>query len=423
MEREGLTPILALERESMAFSQMMMQQLRQLLFALLVLAFALAVFGGLRSGSAEYGLLNLLRGEKPGEAILAGPTASVLDPGEVGLLAQLDREYSVLAEAVLPSVVSLTTKTVRQGAYGWHPFFGLVGRQAQVIPGLGSGAIVSREGHLVTNYHVIEGVNEVIVTTHDNKKYPARVLGASRQRDIALLKIETQRSDFPALAFADSDAVRVGQLVMAVGNPFGLSGTVTRGIISARDRHLSDSSLDYLQTDAVINPGNSGGPLVNVRGEILGINVAIYRGDENVRAWQGVGLAVPAKDVQEVVRAILKKGPDGSPAPVPTMGEDIVPGFLGIEVAAEPVVLDSNLGLGEMGALVVSVLAGSPAEQVGLEAGDVITAFNKEPVRSPSDLLKRIQGQRAGQKVVVSLLRGNQALDVAVQLGAQSSGG
>jgi len=399
----------------------MMQQLRQLLFAVLVLAVALAVFGWLRSGSAEYGLLNLLRGEKPNEAILAGPTAPVVDLGEVSLLAQLDQEYSVLAEAVLPSVVSVTTKTVRQGAYGWHPFFGLVGRQAQVIPGLGSGAIISREGHLVTNYHVIEGVSEVLVTTHDNKQYPAKVLGASRQRDIALLKIETNRTDFPALAFADSDAVRVGQLVMAVGNPFGLSGTVTRGIISARDRHLSDSSLDYLQTDAVINPGNSGGPLVNVRGEILGINVAIYRGDENVRAWQGVGLAVPAKEVQEVVRAVLKKetGPTADTQP---QGEDIVPGFLGIEVAAEAVALDARLGLGEVGALVVSVVTGSPAQAAGIKPGDVITAFNQKPFGSPPELLKQIQSQRAGQNVIVSVVRGNNAIELAARLGAQASG-
>jgi S1-C subfamily serine protease len=398
----------------------MMQSLRQLLFALLVLALALAVFGWLRSGSSEYGLLNLLRGEKPEGAVVAGPTVPVVDPQEVSLLSRLDQEYSVLAEAVLPSVVSVTTKTVRQGAYGWHPFFGLVGRQAQVIPGLGSGAIISREGHLVTNYHVIEGVNEVIVTTHDNKKYPAKVLGASRQRDIALLKIETNRQDFPALAFADSDAVRVGQLVLAVGNPFGLSGTVTRGIISARDRHLSDSSLDYLQTDAVINPGNSGGPLVNVRGEILGINVAIYRGDENVRAWQGVGLAVPAKDVQEVVRAVLKKeaGPAATTQP---LGEDIVPGFLGIDVAAEAVTLDEGLGLGEVGALVVSVVPGSPAQAAGILPGDVITSFNQKPFRSPTELLKRIQSQRAGQNVVVSVVRGNQELELAARLGAQAS--
>ena len=400
----------------------MMQSLRQLLFALLVLALALAVFGWLRSGSPEYGLLNLLRGERPEDPVVAGPTVPVVDPQEVSLLSRLDQEYSVLAEAVLPSVVSVTTKTVRQGAYGWHPFFGLVGRQAQVIPGLGSGAIISREGHLVTNYHVIEGVSEVIVTTHDNKKYPAKVLGASRQRDIALLKIETNRQDFPALAFADSDTVRVGQLVLAVGNPFGLSGTVTRGIISARDRHLSDSSLDYVQPDAGINPGNSGGPLVNVRGEILGINVAIYRGDENVRAWQGVGLAVPAKDVQEVVRAVLKKeaGPAATTQP---LGEDIVPGFLGIDVAAEAVTLDEGLGLGEVGALVVSVVPGSPAQAAGILPGDVITSFNQKPFRSPTELLKRIQSQRAGQNVVVSVVRGNQELELAARLGAQASGG
>jgi serine protease Do len=383
----------------------MMESLRRLIFALFVLALALALFGIWRRGSDEYGLLNLLRGEKPSTAQYTPPAEPSLDLGEVALLTRLDSEYSKLAASVLPSVVSVTTKTVRQGGYGWHPFFGLVGTQAQVIPGLGSGAIISKEGHVVTNFHVIEGVNEVMVTTQDKKSYPARFLGANRQRDIAVLKIDSNRKDFPALTFADSDEVKVGQLVLAVGNPFGLSGTVTRGIISARDRHLSDSTLDYLQTDAVINPGNSGGPLVNVRGEILGINVAIYRGDENVRAWQGVGLAVPAKDAQAVIKAVFNRE------------QDIEPGYLGLEVAAETVRLQGRVpGQVVIGALVTSVRRGSPAAVAGIEPGDVIVAFQRQLIESPSGLLKAIQALPPGQEAVVLLVREGQEVEVRARM-------
>ena len=395
-----------------------MNLIRRLIFATFVLSLALALVGALKSEGREYGLLDLLRGEKPPRVGFTEPVKPLVAADDVSLLSKLDDEYSRLAGAVLPAVVSITTKTVRQGAYAWHPFFGLVGRQAQVIPGLGSGAIISKEGHVVTNYHVIEGVNEVVVTTQDKKTYPARILGASPQRDIAVLKIESKKADFPALTFADSDAVRVGQLVLAVGNPFGLSGTVTRGIISARDRHLSDSSLDYLQTDAVINPGNSGGPLVNVRGEILGINVAIYRGDENVRAWQGVGLAVPAKDAQAVIQAVLKREANTAQRGQGRgSGEEIAPGYLGIEVAAETVRLQGALGARINGALVAAVMPGSPAEAAGLEAGDVIIQFGGEPISNPSELLKEIQSQPAGREVSLTIVRSDQEIELVATLG------
>ncbi|MCB1226226.1 MAG: trypsin-like peptidase domain-containing protein [Verrucomicrobiales bacterium] len=364
-----------------------------------------------RGDEGRFGLFALLAGDKPG-GVFSLPTKSRLNLEDVELLTRLDAEYASLAEAVLPSVVSVTTRTVRRGSYAWHPIWGLLAERDQVIPGLGSGAIVSKEGHVVTNFHVIQGVTEVVVTTQDNREYPARILGADSHRDIAVLHIESNRRDFPALPLADSDAVRVGQLVVAVGNPFGLSGTVTRGAISARDRHLSDESLDYLQTDAVINPGNSGGPLVNVRGEIIGINVAILGRDENVQAWQGVGLAVPSNEAKAVLDWVMDQ--------VKLKGSDAVrervPGYLGLELAAEPVKLDPALNLGTWGAMVLDTLPGSPAQRSGLSQGDVIASIDGQPVQSPAELLKGIQGMLAGQPIRMKVVRGGQVVDLQATL-------
>jgi S1-C subfamily serine protease len=305
----------------------------------------------------------------------------------------------------LPSVVSVTTRTLRRGQTAWHPYFGLVAGRPQVVPGLGSGAIISKEGHIITNYHVIADVSEVMITTNDNKKYPVRILGASRERDIALLKIDGTKNDFPALTFANSDAVKVGQIVFAVGNPFGLSGTVTQGIISARDRHLSDSQLSYLQTDTVINPGNSGGPLVNIRGEMLGINVAIYRGDESVRAWQGVGLAVPSNDAKAVIDAILSESKGGNS------------GYLGLELSSESVAIDASLGTSTTGAYITDLDANSPAALAGLVPGDVVTALNEKPFRNPRELLSEIRQLAPGSKATLTVFRNGQIVVVPVTVG------
>ncbi len=383
-----------------------MESLRRLTFAITVFLVAFLVFSFLKKDEGGYGLLNLLRGEKPG-ATLTLPAAPKIQLDEIPLLSALDGEFAKLSAAVLPSVVSVTTRTVRRGQAGWHPFFGMVAGRPQVIPGLGSGAIISKEGHVVTNYHVIADVSEVMVTTNDNKQHPARILGASRERDIALLKIEGEGKDFPALSFANSDEAKVGQIVFAVGNPFGLSGTVTQGIISARDRHLSDSQLDYLQTDTVINPGNSGGPLVNIRGEIIGVNVAIYQGDQNVRAWQGVGLAVPANDAKAVVEAVLKQGPASDN------------GYLGLELSAEPVVLDRGPGRAGIGAFITDLDPGSPAAQSGLQPGDVITTLNGLGFDSPAALLKAIRSLKPGSQARVALVRDGRMAEITVTIGAR----
>jgi len=389
-----------------------METLRRLTFALLVFILATLAFAFWRQGKESYGLLNFLSAQSPNEEKFSPSSTSQLNLEDVKFLSVLNDEFSKLSAAVLPSVVSVNTKTLRQGQTAWHPFFGLVSGRAQVIPGLGSGAIISKEGHVITNYHVIADVNEVLVTTNDNKQFPARILGASRERDIALLKIEGAKKDFPALAFANSDAAKVGQIVFAVGNPFGLSGTVTQGIISARDRHLSDSHLDYLQTDTVINPGNSGGPLVNIRGEMIGINVAIYRGDENVRAWQGVGLAVPANDAKSVIEAILAQNKAGKSSTAATGM-----GYLGLVLSPDVVAIDSGLGTSLIGAYVTELDPQSPGAVGGLQPGDVITALNDANLISPRQLLDQIRAFTPGTTIKLTLLRSGQLAQLKVKIG------
>jgi len=381
-----------------------METLRRLLFAITVFIVASLFFYLWRGGREGYGLMNLLRGEPPQVEKFTPAAEPKLDLNDVKILSAMNDEFSRLSAAVLPSVVSVTTKTVSAGQTAWHPFFGLVRGRPQVIPGLGSGAIISAEGHVITNYHVIADVNEVVVTTNDNKTYPARILGASQERDIALLKIDSPRKDFSALTFADSDQAKVGQLVFAVGNPFGLSGTVTQGIISARDRHISDGQMDYLQTDTVINPGNSGGPLVNIRGEIIGINVAIYRGDQNVRAWQGIGLAVPANAARTVVEAIRSQAKPGT-------------GYLGLEMLTEPVAVDARLRTARLGAYITNLDERSPAALGGLAPGDVITTLNGLSFSTPNELLSMIRALPPGTTAKLAVVRQGKLIELTVTIG------
>ncbi len=387
-----------------------MENLRRLLFALSVFVLSALLFSWWRQGKEGYGVMNLLKSEKPGPTTLTTPNKPKIGPNELPLLMQMNDEFAKLAAAVQPAVVSVTAKTVRRGPVSWHPLFGSIGQSAQ--------------GHVITNYHVIEGarLTEMEIATNDNKKHPALVLGFNKERDIALLKIDSPLADFPALTFANSDEVRVGEIVMAVGNPFGLSGTVTKGIISARDRHLSDSQFDYLQTDTVINPGNSGGPLVNIRGEIIGINVAIYRGDANITSWQGVGLAIPSNEAKLVVEDIQKKIKESAKqnkGVTTATGK----GYLGLEVSSEPVEIDPVWGTSRRGALITDIAPNSPADEAGLRQGDVVTKFQGMAFRSPADLLQIIRTQPPGNEVKLEVIRNNKMGDIIARLGSRPDAG
>jgi S1-C subfamily serine protease len=206
---------------------------------------------------------------------------------------------------VVPSVVSIDTAGVREQLL--RDPWGRARMQREMTQGQGSGVIVTEEGHVVTNQHVISGQNQIQVTLHDGKSHLATLIGEDRMLDIAVLKINAP-GPFTPLKLGDSSQVKVGQIVFAVGNPFGLSETVTQGIISAKERSISDQQRDLFQTDAAINPGNSGGPLVNLQGEIVGINVAIYSPDKMNPGFQGVGFSIPSNDVRESLKQILEKG-------------------------------------------------------------------------------------------------------------------
>lgn len=373
---------------------------------LLVLAIFLATgwfYKQWRDGQGGSGFFDLLKDGKTSAAAATTPGAKLTDADVPGL-ARLSEESAKLAAAVLPSVVSLNTATpiIRETLFGRQ----MLG----VSPGLGSGVIVSKEGHIVTNYHVVKGATQAVVTTQDRKRYPMDLIGYDEDMDIAVLRIRGAKGEFPALAFADSDKARVGESVFAIGNPFGLSGTVTVGIISATQRRFSDSTHDVIQTDTVINPGNSGGPLVNIHGEIVGINVAIFRGDANVDAWQGVGLAIPSNDVRTVFDLIMR-------------GSDARAGYLGIEL--EPATVDVSVpGTAKqfVGAVISRVLPGSPALQAGLQVGDVVILFDGQPFADTSELMQNVRMSRVGETKEMAVIRGDRRMAIKVTFSTRPKG-
>ena len=329
------------------------------------------------------------------------PEQAPLNLKDTELLTRLNDEYARVTEAVVPSVISIDTVGVRTERLldGW-------GRsQIRRFPtqGQGSGVIVTKEGHAITNHHVIAGQQKIQVTLHDGKTYPATLIGEDSLLDIAVLKIEGA-APFAPLKLGDSSQVRVGQMVFAIGNPFGLGETVTQGIISAKERSLSDNQRDLFQTDAAINPGNSGGPLVNLRGEIIGINAAIYSKDRENPGFQGVGFSIPSNDVKDALFQILERGRP-------------VRGFLGVQMRdLDPAVRSAINFTGESGAAVLGISPGSPAAGAGLQPWDVVLSFNGETIHSTSQLIALVQRSRAGQKAILKVWRRGETLEIKADI-------
>lgn len=272
--------------------------------------------------------------------------------------------------------------------------------------GLGSGVIVAADGYIVTNNHVVEGADTVKVSLQDGREFTAKVVGADADSDVAVLKIEA--TGLPHVSFGNSDTVEVGDIVLAMGNPFGIGQTVTMGIVGATHRNTTErieAYEDFIQTDAAINPGNSGGALVNIKGELVGINTAIIsRSGGN----QGVGFAIPAKTANNVMDQLVKHG-------------KVSRGRMGVTIQSLDAGMAKQFGLSSSrGALVGDVEEGSPADKAGIKAGDVITEVNGSRVNDSADLRLQIASMNPGANAKLKVFRDGTARDVNVVLGTQN---
>jgi serine protease Do len=333
-----------------------------------------------------------------------------LDLNSVDVLQRLDEEYTKVTAAVVPSVVSITTtRTVARRMpidplelFFGHRFSDLNPAQ-QKVTSLGSGVIVSKEGHIVTNNHVLNGTNDVTVQLNDGREAKAKIVGADAQIDLAVLKIDLP--NLSPLSLGDSDKVKVGQIVMAIGNPFGLEESVSQGIISAKDRRaMNDSQVEFFQTDTAINPGNSGGPLVNIRGEVIGINSAIY---SESGGNQGIGFAIPSNVVKAAMSSIISKG-------------RVIRGYLGVGIQAVTKEIAEQFKLDSVrGALVTDVTPGSPAEKAGIIRGDVIRKVNDYDVKDTISLVNRIAEADVGSSLKIDIVRDGEPKSVTALVAEQ----
>jgi serine protease Do len=261
--------------------------------------------------------------------------------------------------------------------------------------GMGSGFIIDPEGFVLTNYHVVEGGDEIIVTLEDDKEYTATLIGSDAKTDIALVKISREnggKRPFPYLNLGDSENLEVGEWVMAIGNPFGLSHTVTVGVVSALSRNIGAGPYDeFIQTDASINPGNSGGPLINIKGDVIGINTAIISGNSGGNV--GIGFAIPINIAKTILKDLKEKG-------------SVTRGWLGVMIQKISPELAKSFGLKDAkGALVGDVIPDGPADKAGIKRGDVIVKFNKENIDEMETLPKIVAKTPPGTKVPVDVIR------------------
>lgn len=359
---------------------------------------------------------------------------SVPNPPEGALKAaeQLQEAFVWVAQKVEPSTVTIMTPvTVRRFQFRFPPFpepepfeefFRRFfersipsqpeeGQEQQQLRPRGSGVIVTPDGYILTNRHVIEGVSRIVVALWNDRRFEAKVVGSDEVTDIAVLKIEPGDTRLIPATLGDSDKVRVGDWAIAVGNPFGLRQTMTVGIISAIGRRPTETGAEigyteFIQTDAAINPGNSGGPLCNIRGEVIGINTAI---SSPTGGNVGIGFAIPINTAKFVFEQIIKKG-------------KVVRGWLGVELQEVSDLPDpSALGLKEpRGAVIVRVFPNSPAEKAGLQSQDVIVEFNGVPVRSIAHLQSLVGRTPPGTTVPVKIVRGGKEMIVNVTVGERT---
>src|SRR5260221_3277344 len=327
-----------------------------------------------------------------------------------------------IAERTAPSVVNVassrTVKNVRERMPNFFndPFFqhffgpGMGGGEGPEIPekhqehGLGSGVIVSRDGLVITNNHVVEGADEIRVTTSDKREFPAKVLGTDAKSDVAILKLEGDPKGLSPLEFGDSSRLRLGDLVLAEGNPFGVGQTITMGIVSAKGRANVGIAAyeDFIQTDAAINPGNSGGALVDMEGHLVGINTAIL---SRSGGSMGIGVAIPSIMAQRIMKALIEHG-------------KVVRGWLGVGIQNVDQDLASAMKLPDVkGILISDVMDAGPGAKAGLKSGDVVLRLNGAPIDSTGAFRNAIAAAGAGATVKLDILRDGKPMTVEAKLG------
>jgi serine protease DegQ len=336
----------------------------------------------------------------------AGISINAVPPASPVVASAAPNSYAPAAKRATPAVVSITASKAPprhpQGTDPWFQFFfGDRGRQMQQEPqiGLGSGVIVSAEGYLLTNNHVIEGADEIEVQLVDGRRARAKVVGTDPETDVAVLKITLDK--LPVITFGSADNLQVGDVVLAIGNPFGVGQTVTSGIVSALGRNqLGINTFEnFIQTDAAINPGNSGGALVDASGNLLGINTAIY---SRTGGSLGIGFAIPVSTAQQVMEGLIKEG-------------QVRRGWIGVEPRdLTPEIAETfNLPIKE-GVLITGVLQEGPASAGGMKPGDVVTKVANTPVSNTSQLLTAVAALKPQTPAVIAVQRGDKALELKV---------
>ena len=264
--------------------------------------------------------------------------------------------------------------------------------------GVGSGFILTADGFVMTNAHVVDGADEVLVTLTDKREFKAKIIGTDKRSDVAVVKIDA--TGLPAVKIGDINRLRVGEWVMAIGSPFGLENTVTAGIVSAKQRDTGDY-LPFIQTDVAINPGNSGGPLINMRGEVVGINSQIY---SRSGGFQGISFAIPIDEATRVSDQLRNSG-------------KVTRGRIGVQIDQVSKEVAESIGLGKaQGALVRGIESGAPAEKAGMEAGDIIVKFDGKPIEKASDLPRMVGNVKPGTKAVVTVFRRGVTKDLSVTI-------
>ena len=346
-----------------------------------------------------------------GQGLVASAQAATPDSSSVPF------SFSDLAEKSSPAVVNIrTVKIIKRNGEKSHPFgqnpfgrdnpmkdffdrfFGPEQHPDFKQRSLGSGFIIDKEGYVVTNNHVVEGADKIKVFLKNEKEYDAQIIGRDANTDIALIKIISD-DDFPVIQLGDSDAFKVGQWVIAIGNPFGLGHTVTAGIVSAKGRVIGSGPYDdFIQTDASINPGNSGGPLLNMQGEVVGINTIIIAGGT------GIGFAIPVNLVREIVAQLKDSG-------------EVTRGWLGVSIQDLPKDLADYFGIEDrQGVLIADVVPGDPADLAGVRAQDIVVEINGEKVKDSKALLKKVANLKVGTTANLKILRDGKTKVIKVKV-------